>query len=98
MSGARTMRGGRRTLEVHRPDKVLFPGGGNGGEAKSEEYTKGDLVAYYRSCAPFMLRHLRGRPLMLERHPDGVGGPKFMQKNTPEHYPEWIERAEMSKE
>jgi len=92
------MRVGRRTLEVHRPDKVLFPGGGNGGEAKSEEYTKGDLVAYYRSVAPFMLPHLRGRPLMLERHPDGVGGPKFMQKNTPEHYPEWIERAEMSKE
>jgi bifunctional non-homologous end joining protein LigD len=80
-------------VEVHRPDKVLFPGGGG-----AEEYTKGDLVDYYRSVAPFMLPHLRGRPLMLERHPDGIGGPRFMQKNTPEHYPEWITRVELAKE
>ncbi|AWT46352.1 MULTISPECIES: non-homologous end-joining DNA ligase [Streptomyces] len=91
--GARTVRAGRRTVEVHRPDKVLFPGG-----ADTKEYTKGDLVDYYRSVAPFMLPHLRGRPLMLERHPDGVDGPRFMQKNTPEHYPDWITRAELPKE
>ncbi|MET7698819.1 non-homologous end-joining DNA ligase [Streptomyces sp. NPDC005485] len=92
------MRVGRRTVEIHRPEKVLFPAGDNGGGAKSPAYTKGDLVAYYRAVAPFVLPHLRDRPLMLERHPDGIGGPQFMQKNTPEHYPEWIERAEVSKE
>jgi bifunctional non-homologous end joining protein LigD len=81
-------------VEVHRPDKVLFPEGDDG----AEEYTKGDLVDYYRSVAPFMLPHLRGRPLMLERHPDGVDGPRFMQKNTPEHYPDWIGRVEVPKE
>ncbi|MEV0636620.1 non-homologous end-joining DNA ligase [Streptomyces sp. NPDC050619] len=104
MSGdgdTRTVRAGRHTVEVHRPDKVLFPGGdggegGDGGGAK--EYTKGDLVDYYRSVAPFMLPHLRGRPLMLERHPDGIEGPRFMQKNTPENYPEWITRVEVAKE
>ncbi|MDL5204723.1 non-homologous end-joining DNA ligase [Streptomyces sp. ALI-76-A] len=95
MSGAgpRTVRAGRRTVRVHRPHKVLFPGGGG-----TKEYTKGDLVDYYRSVAPFMLPHLRGRPLMLERHPDGVDGPRFMQKNTPDTYPEWITRAEVAKE
>ncbi|MFE7270495.1 non-homologous end-joining DNA ligase [Streptomyces sp. NPDC057623] len=87
------VRAGRRTVEVKRVDKVLFPGDG---EAK--EYTKGDLVDYYRSVAEFMLPHLRGRPLMLERHPDGVDGPRFMQKNTPDHYPEWITRVEVAKE
>ncbi|GAB2714194.1 non-homologous end-joining DNA ligase [Streptomyces bullii] len=91
--GARTVRAGRRTLHVHRPDKVLFPGSG---EAK--EYTKGDLVDYHRAVAPFMLPHLRGRPLMLERQPDGIDGPRFMQKNTPENYPEWITRVELPKE
>ncbi|MFF8942913.1 non-homologous end-joining DNA ligase [Streptomyces sp. NPDC014864] len=115
MSGdERTVRAGRRTVTVHRPDKVLFPGDGNGegdgegsisgggerggrtGEAR--EYTKADLVDYYRSVAPFLLPHLRGRPLMLERHPDGLGGPTFMQKNTPEHYPDWITRTEVAKE
>ena len=89
----RTVRAGRRTVEVHRPDKVLFPGGDG-----AKEYTKGDLVDYYRSVAPFMLPHLRGRPLMLERHPDGVAGPRFMQKNTPDSYPEWIGRVEVPKE
>jgi bifunctional non-homologous end joining protein LigD len=80
-------------VEVHRPDKVLFPGGGG-----AKEYTKADLVEYYRSVAPFMLPQLRGRPLMLERHPDGIDGPRFMQKNTPENYPEWITRVELAKE
>lgn len=89
----RTVRAGRRTVEVHRPDKVLFPGGGAG-----KEYTKADLVDYYRAVAPFMLPHLRGRPLMLERYPDGVGGPTFMQKNTPDGYPDWISRVQVSKE
>jgi bifunctional non-homologous end joining protein LigD len=72
---------------------VLFPGDGS-----AKEYTKGDLVDYYRSAAPYMLPHLRGRPLMLERRPDGVDGPRFMQKNTPDSYPEWITRVEVSKE
>ncbi|MFE0326188.1 non-homologous end-joining DNA ligase [Streptomyces sp. NPDC058960] len=97
MSSTRTVRAGRRTVELHRPDKVLFPGDGDG-YGGGKEYTKADLVAYYRSVALFMLPHLRGRPLMLERHPDGVDGPRFMQKNTPEHYPEWIHRVELPKE
>ncbi|MFD9490271.1 non-homologous end-joining DNA ligase [Streptomyces sp. NPDC060005] len=92
-SGIHTVRVGRRTLELHRPDKVLFPASGSG-----KEYTKRDLVAYYRAVAPFMLPHLRGRPLMLERYPDGIDGPRFMQKNTPDHYPDWIERVEVRKE
>ena len=89
----RTVRAGRRTVEVHRPGKVLFPG-----DADAAQYTKEDLVAYYRSVAAFMLPHLRGRPLMLERLPDGVDGPRFMQKNTPGHYPRWITRVEVPKE
>ncbi|WP_425827751.1 non-homologous end-joining DNA ligase [Streptomyces fractus] len=77
-----------RTVNVRRPDKVLLPDG----------ITKNDLADYYRAAAPFMLPHLRGRPLMLERHPDGVDGPRFMQKDTPDHYPDWIHRAEVPKE
>src|SRR5690606_37381897 len=88
--GSRTVRAGRRTVTVHRPDKVLFPGGRD-----TPEYTKSDLVDYHRAVAPYMLPHLRGRPLMLDRRPDGIDGLKFMQKNTPDSYPEWITRAEV---
>ncbi|MEW2306518.1 non-homologous end-joining DNA ligase [Streptomyces sp. NPDC006655] len=101
----RPVRAGRRTVELHRPDKVLFPGddggddgGGDGSGGGATEYTKADLVDHYRSVAPFMLPQLRGRPLMLERYPDGLDGPRFMQKNTPDHYPDWIERATVAKE
>ncbi|WP_221358212.1 non-homologous end-joining DNA ligase [Streptomyces beigongshangae] len=87
------VRAGRRTVEVHRPDKVLFPGGGG-----AKEYTKADLVAYHREIARFMLPHLKGRPLMLERHPNGLDGPMFMQKNVQDHYPDWIRRVEVAKE
>jgi bifunctional non-homologous end joining protein LigD len=75
-------------VPVHRPDKVLFPGPG---------LTKAGLIDYYLSVAAFMLPELKGRPLMVERHPDGLGGPTFMQKNTPEHYPDWVRRTELAK-
>ncbi|MGW6059746.1 non-homologous end-joining DNA ligase [Streptomyces sp. NPDC055189] len=94
-TSTRTLRAGRRTVRLSRPDKVLFPPGGSQG---SVSHTKSDLADYYRAVAPFMLPHLRGRPLMLERHPDGVDGPRFMQKDTPDHYPDWITRAEVAKE
>ncbi|MEU1007624.1 non-homologous end-joining DNA ligase [Streptomyces sp. NPDC005890] len=90
---ARTLRAGRRTVQIQRPGKVLFPGRGG-----VKEYTKGDLADYYRSVAPYLLPHLRGRPLTLERCPDGLDGQRFLQKNTPEHYPDWITRVEVAKE
>ncbi|WP_443045586.1 hypothetical protein [Streptomyces sp. NBC_00259] len=37
-----TVRAGRRTVDVHRPEKVLFP---------AEGLTKADLVADYRAIA-----------------------------------------------
>lgn len=35
---------------------------------------------------------------MLDRRPDGIDGPAFMQKNTPDSYPDWITRVEVGKE
>jgi bifunctional non-homologous end joining protein LigD len=82
------VRAGGRTVRIQRPDKVLFPDDG---------ITKAGLADYYRAIAPHMLPHLRDRPLMLERHPDGIDGPRFMQKNTPDSYPDWVRRAEVAK-
>jgi bifunctional non-homologous end joining protein LigD len=83
------LRAGRRTLTLHRPEKILFPRDG---------ITKADLAAYYRDVAPRMLPHLRGRPLMMVRHPDGVGGRGLVQKNVPPHFPDWVHRAELPKQ
>ncbi|MER5203627.1 non-homologous end-joining DNA ligase [Streptomyces sp. NPDC002825] len=80
---------GRHSVTVRRPEKVLFAEDG---------ITKADLAAYYRTVAPRMLPQLRGRPLMLERHPDGIGGQGFVQKEIPEHFPDWVHRAGLPKE
>lgn len=88
-TGPRRVRAGRRTVEIHRWDKVLYPDDG---------LTKGEVVDYYRTVAAAMVPQLRDRPLMLERLPEGLGGPHFMQKETPDHYPDWIRRAEVAKE
>lgn len=84
-----TVRAGHRTVTVHRPGKVLFPDCG---------LTKADVADYYRRVSAFMVPQLRDRPLMLERRPDGTGGPRFMQKDTPAHYPEWVRRVRVPKE
>ncbi|MEV5593288.1 non-homologous end-joining DNA ligase [Streptomyces sp. NPDC052496] len=86
---AHTIKAGRRTVEVSRPGKVLFPDDG---------ITKADLADHYKAVARRAVPHLRDRPLMMERHPDGIGGRPLMQKNAPEYFPEWVRRSEQSKE
>lgn len=93
---ARSVRAGHRTVEIHRPEKVLFPEA-RAGHGPGAGLTKAGPIDYYRSVAPFILPELKGRPLMLERHPDGLGGARFMQKNTPDSYPDWVRRAELAK-
>ncbi|MCF6525762.1 non-homologous end-joining DNA ligase [Streptomyces sp. JJ36] len=84
-----TVRAGRRGIPLHRPGKVLFPDDG---------LTKRDLAHYHRAAARVMLPHLRGRPLMMLRHPDGIDDGAVVQKHVPDHFPDWIRRAEMPKE
>ena len=55
-----------------------------------EKYTKGDLVEYYRTIAPWLLPYLIDRPLVLTRFPDGINGKSFYQKDAPEHTPSWM--------
>ncbi len=71
-------------ITISNPDKVMFPADG---------ITKGDLVAYYQRVAERMLPHVRGRPLHMNRFPDGIGRIAIQQKRIPESFPQWIKRA-----
>ncbi|HEV2919964.1 MAG TPA: non-homologous end-joining DNA ligase [Actinomycetota bacterium] len=71
-------------VRVTHPEKVLFPGDG---------ITKGDLVAYYRTVAPRMLPLVSGRPVTMQRFPDGIGRGGFLQKQIGRHFPDWFERV-----
>jgi bifunctional non-homologous end joining protein LigD len=54
-----TIRAGRRSVCISRPDKALFPCG----------ITNFDLARYYDQVAAAMLPHFADRPLNLERFP-----------------------------
>jgi bifunctional non-homologous end joining protein LigD len=88
MSGELRLRAGRRTVEVRNPGKVLFPDDG---------ITKGELAEYYLRVASWILPHLHGRPVTMERFPDGISGQRIVQKSVPEHFPDWIPRATVPK-
>jgi DNA ligase D len=77
------MRGG---LITH-PDKVLF--------AERAE-TKGDLADYYLRVAEPLMRTMGGRPVLLQRFPEGAGGPSFFQKRVPASAPDWLQTTTVS--
>jgi bifunctional non-homologous end joining protein LigD len=52
--------------------------------------TKGDLIQYHETVAPWLLPYLKDRPLVLTRYPDGIHGKSFYQKNAPDFVPDWI--------
>jgi bifunctional non-homologous end joining protein LigD len=66
------------------PDKVLFPRDG---------ITKRDIWDYYTSIAPVLLPHLAGRPLTMQRYPDGIDGEEWYQQNAPQKTPPFVHRV-----
>ncbi|RYY39238.1 MAG: DNA ligase D [Chitinophagaceae bacterium] len=56
----------------------------------NEKLVKRDLVNYYLRMAPYILPYLKGRPESLHRHPNGINGPSFYQKDTKGKIPHWI--------
>jgi DNA ligase D len=77
------MRGG---LITH-ADKMLFAERGE---------TKGDLAEYYLRVAGPLMRTMGGRPVLLQRFPEGAGGPSFFQKRVPASAPDWLQTTTVS--
>jgi bifunctional non-homologous end joining protein LigD len=71
------------SIKLTNADRVVYPEAG---------ITKGDVFDYYEQVADAMLPYLKGRALTVERFPKGLDGSGFMQKNVPDHYPEYIRR------
>ena len=88
MSAAGKLRLGRHTLSLSSLDKMLFPDAG---------VTKGDLIEHYRLVAGRMVPHMKGRPISMQRFPDGIAGEGFYQKDAPQYFPDWIRRVTVEK-
>ena len=63
-------------LAVSNLDKVLWPATG-----EQRALTKRDLLRYLATVSPWLLPHLRDRPLTLTRYPNGIKGGSFYQKH-----------------
>jgi bifunctional non-homologous end joining protein LigD len=75
------------SLHVSSLGKLYFPDAG---------ITKGALMRYYTRVSPLLLPHLEGRPLILKRYPEGVGGQMFFQQDAGPHVPDVIRTQVLS--
>ncbi|HVY04428.1 MAG TPA: DNA ligase D [Burkholderiales bacterium] len=60
-------------VRITHPDRVID---------KDSGFTKLDLARYYEKIAPWILPHLKDRPVALVRAPDGAQGELFFQKHA----------------
>jgi len=67
-------------------DKPLWPKLG-----RRRALTKRDLIVYFAQVSPYLLPHLRDRPLTLTRYPNGIDGQFFFQKHWEAELPEFVE-------
>jgi bifunctional non-homologous end joining protein LigD len=61
---------------------------------KKEKFSKGDMINYYFKAAPYILPYMIDRPQSLNRHPNGIDGPNFFQKDQRGKLPEWMQTHE----
>jgi bifunctional non-homologous end joining protein LigD len=79
---------GGHEIKVTNGDRVVFPDDG---------VTKREMVEHYQRVAPFMLPHLRGRPISMQRVRETIYTQVFYQKDAPAYFPDWIARVEVPK-
>jgi bifunctional non-homologous end joining protein LigD len=60
-------------------------------ETKSPAVTKREYLRYLAGISPYMLPHLRDRPLTMIRMPEGIGGERFFQKHWDQERPEFVD-------
>ena len=76
-----------REVVITSPHKVFFAERGE---------TKLDLARYYQAVEAPLMRAMGGRPVLLQRFPNGAGGPSFFQKRVPDSRPDWLETTIVS--
>jgi DNA ligase D len=87
MAGEVVLELGGHEVTITKPDKVFFDERGE---------TKRDLVDFYVAIQEPLLAAMGGRPVLLQRFPEGASGKSFFQKRVPDSAPDWIRTTEMS--
>ncbi len=69
-------------IQLSHEDKFYFP---------KSKITKGEMLDYYESVAPYLLPYVHDRAITMDRFPGGITGESFYQKNAGDYFPDWIE-------
>jgi bifunctional non-homologous end joining protein LigD len=78
---------GNKKVKCTHPGKIYFP---------EDRITKGDVINYYRHISNYLLPYLKNRPLSLNRHPNGIHGQSFYQKDMQdEKLPAWVKTVKL---
>jgi len=73
------VRVGRRAVHLTNLTKSFWPG-----------IAKRDLLQYYSDVADALIPHVKDRPMVMKRYPNGYRGEFFFMKRAPAERPEWI--------
>lgn len=79
---------GAHRIKLTHLDKVYWPADK---ALKQPALTKRDLLRYFAQVSPYILPHLRDRPLTMIRMPDGILKQRFFQKHWEQERPEFAE-------
>jgi len=90
-----TLAVGDARIKLTNLDREYWPGDSG---AKLAPVTKRDLIRYLAAVSPYMLTHLRDRPLTMIRMPEGIGGERFFQKHWEQSLPEFVETVDIFSE
>ena len=74
---------GGKEVGISNPDKVMYP---------DTHFTKIQVIEFYAAIAPYLLPHIKNRPITMKRFPNGVGGEHFYEKDAPSFTPSWIKK------
>lgn len=88
-----TLEVGPHRIPVTNLDKPLWPA-----VRGRRALTKRDLLEYLTKMSPYLLFHLRDRPLTLLRFPDGIEGQRFYQKHWEQPLPPFVETVRLFSE
>jgi bifunctional non-homologous end joining protein LigD len=88
LEGDMTLAVGREPVEVTSLDRLYWP---------DEGYTKADLIKYYLEVGRAIMPHLKDRPSILKRYPNGISGQMFFQHNI-ESAPAVLKTVELESE
>lgn len=88
MAKSETLKVEGKDVFITNLDKVYYPKTG---------FTKGEMIAYYIKIAPYVLPHLKDRPLTMKRYPNGVDAPFFYEKQCPKPTPAFVKTCKVAR-